>query len=524
MNKIVIYRTHIEINDYTLGDNRYLEKQFSVWDKLYHRAIPKGMIYDSTQRKLMLPRGTDIMRLERTFNSEAIIDYSVDPYRNINPIGLKYAPRDQDQKEAICFMLGMPPYENNKKKTMLSLNLNTGKGKSYCAIATVAYLGIAPIIIADTVGCLEQWKNYFLEYTDIKANEIFHISGTPSINKLRNRDVSQYKVFLVLHATLKSYGDSRGWDELHEFFKMIGVGIKIYDEAHLDFDNMMSIDSYTNTFISYYLTATPARSNFEENTIFQIYFNGVPNINLFHEDIDPHTAYVGMKFNSCPSPMDITKCKNAYGMDRIAYTNYVVNQENFHSILHILINKALNKPGKCLWYIGTNEAILIVRDWIYENYPELVRNVGIYSSIIPKEFRKAELDKKIILSTTKSAGAAMDIPGLVEVANIAEPFKSRVLAQQTLGRTRDRDTIYKDLVDLGFPQTKAYYNFKRPVFMKYATDCKEVILRQSELDARSEAIIGERNRYFMPVIFEDDRPENKGQFVQKYYNPVIFDK
>ena len=102
---------------------------------------------------------------------------------------------------------------------------------------------------------------------------------------------------------------------------------------------------------------------------------------------------------------------------------------------------AIKKPGKHLFYIGTNEAILYIRDWIYQNFPELVGQVGIYTSIIPPQYKQEQLNRKIILSTTKSAGAAMDIKGLAEVVNLAEPFKSRVLAQQTLGRTRSDNTL-----------------------------------------------------------------------------------
>ena len=166
---------------------------------------------------------------------------------------------------------------------------------------------------------------------------------------------------------------------------------------------------------------------------------------------------------------------------------------------------ALNKIGKCLWYIGTNNAILVVRDWIYDNYPELIGQVGVFTSIIPPEKKAEQLNRKIILSTTKSAGAAMDIKGLVETVNLAEPFKSRVLAQQTLGRTRDNDTIYKDIVDISFPQTRRFYTFKRPVFMKYATECNEVNLRDAELDARYNAIMKEREGTYCPIDFYDDR-------------------
>ena len=506
MNKIVVYRTHIEINNYFLGDNPQLEKAFSVYDSLYHKLFPKGIYYDRDRRILMLPRSTSIFNLERDFGCQAVVDFSCDPIRYFdNPIQLKYTPRDQDQITAIQFMLGKGNFWHNKDKTMIALNLNTGKGKSYCAVATIGYLNMATAIITDTIGCLDQWMGYFLEYTNLTKEDIFYVSGTMSINKLYRMDINRYKVFLIPHATLQSYGNNHGWNKVSKLFKYLGIGIKIFDEAHLDFDNMTMIDFYTNTNITYYLTATLGRSDFNENRIFQTYFNGVPSIDLFNQDEDPHTAYVGIKYNSCPTPMDIQDCNTAYGMSTVKYADYVVDQPAFHNMLHILVQKALAKPGKCLWYIGTNNAILKVRDWIYANYPELIRQVGIYTSVTPKEHKQEQLERKIILSTTKSAGAAMDIKGLVETVNLAEPFKSRVLAQQSFGRTRDPNTIYKDLVDLGFQQTKAYYNHKKPVFNKYATSCREVIMKPAEVQKRADEIVEKRKDLHCPIIFEDDR-------------------
>lgn len=501
MNKIILYRTHIEINDYDLGDCPQIEKTFSIYDMTYHKRFPKGMIYDKTRRILMLPRGIDIGYLERIFQSEPVIDASVDPIGDIGPIMLKYKPRDQIQKEAIKFMLSADKYFRNETSTMLSVNLNTGKGKTYCAIATAAYLGFRPIVITDNIGWLEQWKNFFIEYTDIKKDEIYLISGAPSLAKLFNRDASKYKVILSTHATIKSIGDKQGWERITEFFKYCQIGIKFFDEAHLNFDNMFQIDCYTNTFITYYLTATPGRSDHAENAIFSLYFKNVPSIDLFNQYEDPHTKYVGIRFNSNPTPLEASKCKNNYGLNRIVYTDYLVRNENFHKLLRILVTMALKKPGKHLFYIGTNEAILYVREWIYSNFPELINQVGIYTSIIPPDKKPMELNKKIILSTTKSAGAAMDIKGLVETVNLAEPFKSKVLAQQTFGRTRDNNTMYKDIVDAGFFYTKKFYEFKKPVFKKYATDCVEVNLTNTELDKRSESIIDERSNLIQPMEF-----------------------
>lgn len=50
MNKIVVYRTHIEINNYQLGDCPSIEKTFSVYDMTYHKRFPKGRIYDEERK------------------------------------------------------------------------------------------------------------------------------------------------------------------------------------------------------------------------------------------------------------------------------------------------------------------------------------------------------------------------------------------------------------------------------------------------------------------------------------------
>ena len=99
----------------------------------------------------------------------------------------------------------------------------------------------------------------------------------------------------------------------------------------------------------------------------------------------------------------------------------------------------------------------------------------------------------------------MDIKGLVETVNLAEPFKSRVLAQQTLGRTRDSNTIYKDVVDIAFPQMRRFYAYKKPVFSKYAVDCSEIVIRDEELDRRYKDILETRKDSICPIVFEDDR-------------------
>lgn len=516
MDKIVVKHSSIVVNDYNFGDSPKLEYFFSIYDMLTHTYTYKGIEFIEEESKVIVPRGLDVYFLEGLFNANAVIDYAHDKYAKTEPILIKYLPRDDTQKKALRFILGEGEYIHTKNKSQLCVNLNTGAGKTYVAIATIAYTCIKSMVITSSIDWLNQWKNCILEYTDITKDEIYMMSGSASIAKLLNgmKDITKYKIFLASHNTIKSYGDKYGWDKVSELFKLLQIGIKIYDEAHLHFDNMCKIDFHTNTCNTLYLTATPARSDKDEDDIYKLYFKNILAIDLFDAEVDPRTQYVAFHFNSHPTPQEISLCKNQYGLNRMAYINYVVHKPNFHLLLHVLVDMIKKVNGKVLIYIGTNYAIAIVQNWIIDNYPDLRHKVGIYTSIVT-ENKKDQLDKKIILSTTKSCGAAMDIKGLKMTVVLAEPFKSEVLARQTLGRTRDDNTFYLDMNDDGFFYIKKYYAHKKPIFSKYATKCSEVKLADKELLEKSNSVVLASSKLTMPLYKLD------GYIGGKMINPLI---
>ena len=492
MPKIVVKHSRIEVNNYEIGDCPKLEYFFRVFDPITHAYYLKGIEYNEDTKTLILPRGLDISWLEYQLNGEAKLDTNYDEFDYVSePIMIKKMPRDDEQKEALRFILGKAEYSSNAVKSQLSINLNTGKGKTYVTVTAISYWLVRSVIIASTKGIINQWKERIMEYTDIKSNEIYIIEGSNSIERLFKRDISKYKIFLASHATLKSYGDNNGWDAIAELFKYLKIGIKVYDEAHLNFDNILRIDFHTNTYKSLYLTATPKRSNKSEDQIYQLAFKNTPKIDLFKEDTDPHTQYMAIHFNSKPSPLVISRCKNKFGFNRIAYTDWVIENERFLDFAYVLMDKVFNltKDGtKALIYIGTNNAILKFYEFLCDMYPQYKNEIGIYTSIISDDQKEEQLEKRIILSTTKSTGAAIDIYGLKVTVVLAEPFRSEVLARQTLGRTRADNTIYIDCVDDGFFYTKSYFNSKKPVFNKYATKCTNIVMTDMEIQNRIKSI------------------------------------
>ena len=513
MNKIVVYRSHIEVLDYTLGDSPKLEKIFSKYDPLTHKTYPLGRVYDEYKKIMYLPRGIDIYWIENLLHSTAVYyNYASEDRSSLylpTEAKMKYAPRDEVQETAIKFMLGINEFENLSGCNLQSVNLDTGKGKSYCSIASIVIRNMRAIIITSQNEWLKQWKNYILEYTNIPASAICRIDSSNKINLLAKVNTDKNRIYLVNHSTLLSYANTYGWDSIGEMFKKLKIGIKIYDEAHLRFENMCYIDFFTDVYKTYYVTATPDRSNNSESFVFNLYMKNVPAINLFDKDTDPHAAYMGIKYNSHPTALEAKDCKNAYGLDRNRYAEYLVTKDNFYKIAYILISKFLNKPGKLLIYIGVNRSIQVVKDWIESTFRDYAGCVGVYTSLATGD-KSAELNHKIILSTTKSAGAAVDIKGLTQVINLAEPFKSKVLAKQTFGRLRASDTLYIDAVDTGFFYTNKFYESKKPVYDKYATKCSEVVLKDDELSSWYHREKERRAKLFTPIYYYRNNLDESG--------------
>lgn len=511
MFKIRVRNSSIIIDNYEQGDCPELEKNFMVYNLTTHRYDILGMYFDKKNKKLYIPRGIDIWYIKKVLG---VSEYYVEPpneFDRINDILVKVKPRDDQQVEALKFMCGVgQEYEQNYQLPQLSVNLTTGKGKTYCSISTVAFMKIKSIIITASTTLLNQWMNNIKEYTNLEDSNMLFISGSSMLNMIYNSKstkAKKAKIYLVTHSTIQSYCERYGWDKLNEIFINLGIGMKFIDEAHQNFNNMLMIDFFTNVFKTYYITATPARSDQKENRIYQLTIKNVPGIDLFDVNVDPHTDYIAIKWNSKPTPVQISRCKNKYGLDRNNYVNYVVRQPNFYKLLYIIMDMVIGCGGRVLFFIGTNEAIIEVYKWIGEHYPEFLGDIGIYTSLLSREEKIREREKKLILTTTKSAGAGEDIKNLKMVILLAEPFKSEVLARQTLGRLRNDGTTYIELVDLGFHYIRRFYYAKLPIYNKYALSTSDTTIDQYELDRRSEKLIEKREKKLemSPLKFHDER-------------------
>lgn len=477
MKKIILMQSCIIIPDYELGECPELESYFTLFDNITFTEYLYGIIYNEELKELRIPRGLDVKFIEELLNRKAVINHKYDNFENIIPYNLKLTPRDDDQIKTIKFLSGIEEYSYTKYESQLALNLDTGSGKTYCSVVYLGMMSCRGIIITSSSAVIQQWIDRYYQYTDISRNEILVINSSKlCIRIIKNHlNIDKYKVILVTHSTLRSFASLLGWEMVGELFKSLKIGVKFYDECHKDFTNMFYIDYYTNTYKTIYISATLNRSCNKEDFVFQLYLKNVPYINLFDPDKNNRTKYIALKYESSPQAKDRQYISDyRYGINRLRYIDYITSNEEFYKMCLYVFNLIYTKlidDEKCLIYIGTNEGIIKVYKWFCEMYPYNIEDIGIFTSILPNKEKYTQQNKKIILTTTKSAGEAIDIQNLKITVVLAEPFKSKVIAKQSLGRTRNNNTLYIELVDVSFKKLIDYYNFKKSVFSKHATSC-----------------------------------------------------
>jgi len=465
MTFIKAKHTSIIIPNYNLGDNLTLEHSLSVWNDSYHKYDEKGFFYNKDTKELLLPRGLDLGYLEKIFNLNVDIDFKPDPYEIVS-YRLKVEPRDDIQRKSICFLIGEDEFSYTKKYSQLALNLQTGEGKSFCVIAALSFMRTKAIIFTHVNALKKQWIKEIKKFTDVTDSFICNISGGSIIKKILKSNKLPYKIYLVNHRTINNYGETHGWDKVTELFQKIKVGVKVYDEAHFEFDNIIKTDLHTNTKKTIYLTANFERSDFKENKLFNLCFKNIAKygVETRHEK-RKHIVYLGLLFNSKPDLINQASIKKRHGFDKNIYIDYQIKKGKIFDVLYYIIFYFHDKEGRMLILSSKIESTEIIAKYLKEEFPE--KTVGVYNSTISDEDKVKALHCDIISSTPKSLGTGLDIPDLRFII-MTEPYSSSITANQTSGRLRELSPdlygFYIELVDIGFNKVLSLYKNRLKVF------------------------------------------------------------
>ena len=472
--KIVLYNTRIDIHGYEIGDCEELESSLCVWNQIYFRLEPRGLQYNEKEKILSVPRGIDVNFLVSKLKLPVHTDTNYNKFDKVN-LKLKYEPRNDIQIKSLAFLTGEGKFKYTQEYSQLSLNLDTGDGKTYCVIASLCLHKMKAIIITHTENIKDQWKKSLIKFTNIDPRRICDLTGTKKMEDIFTEDTDDYDMYLVNHGTIQSYAKKNGWENLNRFFEYIRVGIKVFDEAHLHFKSIINVDLNTNVHKTFYLTATFERTDKSEDRVFHLCFKNIAKYGYeTRGEKRKHIKYVAVKFNSKPNMEDQMSIKTKMGFNRHAYMDYQLNKGIIFDVVKYVMDTFGRLEGKALVLSSKIESADKLKDMIVEWYPD--KSIGIYHSKISKAEKEGIKEYDIISSTPQSCGTGFDVPGL-RYNIMLEPYNATITANQVCGRLReipDEFTYHIELIDVGFPKVKEMYRKRLKVFKEKCYSVSEV--------------------------------------------------
>jgi superfamily II DNA or RNA helicase len=253
-----------------------------------------------------------------------------------------------------------------------------------------------------------------------------------------------------MHQTLNSIVNK----DINSINKIIidnGIGIRIFDEAHSNFQNICRINSLSNVEQTFYLTATPSRSDYKENYLFKrIFFN--VEIKEVKDDYR-YRNIILYDMNTAPSFNQIQTMFNPKGFDAIGWAKYFYKKSTDYSYNIIMdLFKRLQVETH-----NRNVAIILpTLDLINRLYDKLKNKNFDVSKFVGGAKNKTESSQafqhKIVITNEKMFGKGKNVPSLDIMINFVQ-FSSASKLEQLTGRLRqqkDKVSIFVDIADFGF--------------------------------------------------------------------------
>ena len=475
MKVIRAFSTRVEIEPYEEHENPDLEKSCSTkYDPVRHTRDPIG--YRIEGNKFIGPRGLSLTKLSQIYNVIPTMEpgdiFATIPtnYRMLVP------PKDDNQKKAISFLLGVNGFERTRKYSQIALNLPPGFGKTYCALYAVFALKARTIVVFHRENIKEQWIDTLESKSNMNMRRVCNINGTKSMEDLLKKDnQNKYDIFFIMHQTITSYLKTHTPDELREWFQKMAFGVKIIDEAHLCFKQTIELDLYSNVPKNIYLTATFTRSDYKEKALYDLVFG---NTMRFGQELETakNVIYQFVPYNSNPSYSFQNFIHTSYGVSATKWSDYAFTMDKYETVYHVffdVLREAKTHSGKILVVIPKIKYCEIIAQMIRDEYPDEIV-ATIHSKHTKDENENSKKCASIIVTTTSSMGTGSDIEHIRSLI-IMEPYSSEVTAKQLTGRLRPYvqggDSYAYELVDTGFHSIVSMVN-KRITKLKEI--CKSV--------------------------------------------------
>lgn len=301
----------------------------------------------------------------------------------------------------------------------------------------------------------------------------------------------------MTHATFRSALKRIGDLQLaSNITKNLGIGLKIIDEAHLEFRDTLIMDFVFNVQRNLYLTATDARSSKSENAIFQNVFSKAtyykPSSLISSNRPTKWVEYNLIELNTNVNPnMYRYRIDGGRGMSPVTYGKYVIKydkqQRHFKCIRDILKDiYDHDNTSKVIVFLPLIElcedaAYFLIKALNYDESFQYDLNIKTIHSQHSRSENEENKHADVIITTIASCGTGTDIPGVTAII-CASPYCSKVIAIQTFGRLRycGKQCYYYDIYDASVKKDRYWMKSRRRILSPKSTKTNFLVWTDDE--------------------------------------------
>lgn len=222
----------------------------SVLEYRFHIQQFEAFIKHLTNMQI-LPHTYEVVRHDMHPGAEVVLD-----------VLEQWVPKDY-QVPIIDYLV------DKKPSYMKLLEIQTGKGKTFCAGAALAQMQKRFLVIVKPMY-MDKWKSDLKDILGLEGKDVIEIKGsTPLMNLITTakEGLLTAKAIIISNKTLQNwfslyerkgvYIDDAGYDcRPAELCSVLDVGVRLIDEVHQDFHLNFKIDLYTHVAHAISLSAT----------------------------------------------------------------------------------------------------------------------------------------------------------------------------------------------------------------------------------------------------------------------------
>lgn len=387
----------------------------------------------------------------------------------------KRAPRD--------YQAPIIDYITDPGKTKV-VTLDPGRGKTFIALSAIQRLQMRAFFCIKPMY-LEKWVGDAEEAFRFKRGELLVIQGTKNLQVLMNlaaEDALDAKIILCSNATfylyLKQYEIYKegikdlGYSLLpHEFFEKMGVGIRVIDEVHQDFHLNYRQDLYSHVPKTLSLSGTLESDDRFINKMYNLMFP--PDSRYNDNDRDVYMTVEALVYTMVNAEDRISFMNKALkSYSHIKFEQSIMKRKTILTayidmICDIVLKRFVRgrlSGMKIVIYHSTVDMCTITAKELTRRHPTL--KVTRYVS---EDDYSEMLECDVIVSTLKSLGTAIDVPGLRTVL-MTDALGSRQANLQAAGRLRklkdwpDVSPEFLYLVNTDIQKHRDYHVKKQEIF------------------------------------------------------------